>query len=375
MDARLAPALSIRRRLLILLLPALVGLMLAGAFANYRAADLISRSMSDPVHALSPHLVLAGTWLLDFIQVDVTLLVVWIGVHFGLKPLLSLREQIESRSVRELQPLDIAEVPAEVRPLVDTLNLLFTALGETARSQRQFVADAAHQLRTPITGLLGHLELLSRDPAAEPVRERLESLHAGMSRLAHSANQLLALARADPSARAGERLERLDFPDLVARGIELHMNRAIDAGYDLGAEAQAAAVLGNGRLLDDLLGNLIDNALSYTPPGSRITVRCGSREDRAFIEVEDDGPGIPAAERLHVRQRFYRIPGSQGLGCGLGLAIVDEIARVHDAELSIESGANGRGTRVIVEFARARAAAAPRTAAAAMPETAKDVAL
>jgi len=143
--------------------------------------------------------ILASTWLMDFIQVDVTLLLVWIAVHLALKPLTAVRRQIEARSARELRPLEIAAVPAEVRPLVDALNLLFEMLSEAAHSQRRFVADTAHQLRTPIAGLLGHLELLMREPDAAPLQSRLAALHSELTRLAHSANQLLALARADPS--------------------------------------------------------------------------------------------------------------------------------------------------------------------------------
>jgi len=161
--------------------------------------------------------ILASTWLLDFIQVDITLLLVWVAVHLGLKPLLAVRRQIEARSARELRPLEVAAVPAEVRPLVDALNLLFEMLSEASRSQRQFVADTAHQLRTPIAGLLGHLELLMREPAAAPLQSRLAALHDELTRLAHSANQLLALARADPSANLADKFESIELKPLAER--------------------------------------------------------------------------------------------------------------------------------------------------------------
>jgi len=118
----------------------------------------------------------------------------------------------------------------------------------------------------------------------------------------------------------------------------------------MGAEAQPARVSGNARLLEDLLGNLVDNALSYTPKGGCVTVRSGLQDGSAYLEVEDDGPGIPEAERLRVRQRFYRLPGTPGRGCGLGLAIVEEISQLHRGVLTIEAGANGRGTRIRVQF-------------------------
>lgn len=338
--------------------PVLADVLLQGRsyrVATYRLAapeqDLfISAAERDVVRAGPGHFILASTWLLDFIQVDVTLLLVWIGVQYGLRPLVVLRRQIESRSPRELQPLHTAEVPSEVKPLVDALNLLFDMLRESARSQRQFVADTAHQLRTPIAGLMGQLELLIEDPDAASLRKRLAALREGLIRLAHSTNQLLALARTDPAASLGDQFEPVDLALLVGRVVELHVERALESGHDLGVEAEPATASGNPRLLEDLLGNLIDNALSHTPRGSRITVRCGTEEARPFLEVEDDGPGIPAAERARVRQRFYRIPGTQGRGCGLGLAIVDEIARQHGAVLTIAEGKTGSGTLIRVLF-------------------------
>jgi two-component system, OmpR family, sensor histidine kinase TctE len=323
-------ATSIRRRLLLSLLPALLALAVFGAFVDYRVAMLVVRSAG-------------GGRLGDSARAG-------IAVHYGLKPLVAVRREIEARSVRELEPLQVSRVPAEIRPLVDALNLLFEMLREVARSQRQFVADTAHQLRTPIAGLMGHLELMMREPVAAPVSDRLGLLHEGMSRLAHSANQLLALARADPSVTVAERFEGVALSRLVERTVELNLNRAAHGGHDLGAEIQPAAVNGNARLLEDLLGNLVDNALDYTPAGGRVTVRCGVTRRRPYLEVEDDGPGIPEPERARVRQRFYRIPGTPGQGCGLGLAIVEEIARLHDAAVTLDCAAEGRGTRVRVEF-------------------------
>jgi two-component system, OmpR family, sensor histidine kinase TctE len=350
--------------------------------ATYRlpiGRDVAAISVAEPaaLRAGAGHFILASTWLMDFIQVDVTLLLVWIAVHFGLKPLLALRRQIETRSARELQPLAVSHVPSEVRPLVDTLNLLFEMLDEAARAQRQFVADTAHQLRTPIAGLMGHLELLMRDQAAAPpVRERLAQLHDAMGRLAHSANQLLALARADPSAGATDGFEGVELERLVGRVVALNVDRALESGHDLGAETAPATIRGNPRLLEDLLANLVDNALTYTPAAGHVTVRSGVTRGKAFLEVEDDGPGIAKSERARVRQRFYRIPGTTGRGCGLGLAIVDEIARAHDATVLIDAGAGERGTRIRVEFPPGAAAERPEPPpGSARAQTANGVAI
>jgi two-component system sensor histidine kinase TctE len=323
--------------------------------ASYRVSidssqAVISVAESAAQRAVPGRFILASTWLLDFIQLDVTLLIVWLGVHFGLKPLLSLRRQIEAGSPRELKHLDATIVPAEVKPLVEALNVLFDVLAEAARSQRRFVADTAHQLRTPIAGLLGNLELLMKEPAAAPLAPRLQALHTGMENLARSANQLLALARADPSTSFTEQFEAVDLKALAGRIVETNLDRALQAGLDLGVEAEAVAVRGNARLLEDLLGNLVDNAIHYTPAGGHVTVRVTLRERRPCLEVEDDGPGIPEDQRSRVRERFYRIPGSSGNGCGLGLAIVSEIAEVHGAQFTLESAAQGAGTRARVLF-------------------------
>jgi two-component system sensor histidine kinase TctE len=337
-------------------------------------AGTVEASVAEPTEsrAGASHFILTSAWLIDFIQVDVTLLLVWFAVHYGLKPLLTVRRQIEARSARDLQPLVATAVPVEVRPLVEALNLLFEMLSEAARSQRQFVADTAHQLRTPIAGLLGNLELLmAEQPAASTLRTRLAALHEGMTRLAHSANQLLALARADRSGSLAEPFEVVELHTLVARAVERSIDRAGASGLDLGADARPAAVSGSARLLEDLIGNLLDNALNYTPAGGHVTVRSGVADGQAFLEVEDDGPGIPPGERARVRQRFYRLPGTPGKGCGLGLAIVEENARLHGATFTLADGAQGRGTKVRVLFAAG--AALHQMASDPLKETANNV--
>jgi two-component system, OmpR family, sensor histidine kinase TctE len=323
--------------------------------ATYRIPEaVITVAETDAARPNPGRFILASNWLVDFIQLDITLLIVWIGVHFGLKPLLAVRRQIEARSARELIPLDTAPVPTEVRPLVDALNLLFELLAGAAQAQSRFVADTAHQLRTPIAGLLGSLQVLMREPAAAPLQSRLALLYEGVSTLSHSANQLLALARADRSTSLTDDFRRTDLKSVVQRIVERNVDRAVECGLDLGAECTPASVEANARLLDDLLGNLMDNALKYTPSGGRVTVRCGYDVGRPFLEIEDDGPGIPESERPRVLERFYRIPGSAPGGCGLGLAIVAEIAKQHDARMSIESGSDGRGVRINLLFPAAR---------------------
>jgi two-component system sensor histidine kinase TctE len=307
----------------------------------------------------------------DLLQLFATLLLVWVGVRVGLRPLLALRDQIARRSAQDLAALDDSEVPGEVLPLTHALNRLFATVAEAAHAQHRFLADAAHQLRTPLAGLQAQLELLgndlaTQDSASAALRERVARMHAGMQRLGHTANQLLALARAEPAANPTDDFRVLDLRALAEESVAAHFDHALKRHIDLGVEAAAAHVRGSSWLLRELLANLIDNALTYTPAEGRVTVRCGSAAPTpagasaaasasAFLEVEDDGPGIPLAERRRVLERFYRIArssaeGNAREGSGLGLAIVDEIARAHAATLDISTGAHGRGARVRVEF-------------------------
>lgn len=293
---------------------------------------------------------LIGKLLVDFAELDITLLVVWIGISYGLRPLTRLRERIERLSTRVPERIEDTDVPGELRPLTLAFNQVLELLHEAAQAQRRFVADAAHQLRTPLAGLLAQSEVLRDSSDADDVRERLSTINRGVQRVAHTANQLLALARADTVAATSDDFMTLDLRPLVEQSVERNIDRAVMAKLDLGVDVRAASVTGNAWLLEDLLGNLVDNALKYTPAGGRVTVRCGMQDAHAFLEVEDDGPGIPEAERPRVRERFYRRPGTAGTGCGLGLAIVDEIAVVHGARFTIESPASGTGSRMRVRF-------------------------
>ncbi|MGO8828527.1 MAG: sensor histidine kinase [Steroidobacteraceae bacterium] len=293
---------------------------------------------------------LMSTLLWDFVQLDVTLVLVWVGIQLGLRPVRRLRDEIAQRSALDLRPIDEVAVPREIAPVVVTLNRLFLMLRTAVQSQQQFIANTAHQLRTPITGMQAQLELLIAEPAAAPIRNRLETLQEGIRQLAHSANQLLTLARADPSVNIAARNQTVGLHTIVGEVIAKFFDRALQSNIDLGAETQAVSILADPSLLDDLLSNLVDNALKYTPAGGTVTVSAGARDGKPYIAVEDTGPGIPESDRERVRQRFYRLPNSPGHGSGLGLAIVDEIAKLYGASLSIGSGQSGVGTKVMLQF-------------------------
>jgi two-component system sensor histidine kinase TctE len=292
-----------------------------------------------------------STLLWDFVQLDVTLVLVWIGIQLGLRPVRKLRDEIAQRSPLDLRPIVDSTVPREIAPVVVTLNRLFATLRTAAQSQQQFIANTAHQLRTPITGMQAQLDLLAAEPEAQPIKERLGTLQESIRQLSRAANQLLTLARADPTANIAIKNQSVDLGALVAEVAAKFIDRALQAGIDLGVDIQAQVhIAADPSLLDDLLSNLVDNALKYTPSGGSVTASIGTRHGKAFLAVEDTGPGIPETERQRVRQRFYRMPNSQGHGSGLGLAIVDEIARLYSASVTIGSGAAGRGTQIWVQF-------------------------
>lgn len=291
--------------------------------------------------------------LTDVVQLVATVVLVWIGVALALRPMLRLGDQIATRSPRELSPLDVHTAPGEARLMVTELNRLFAALGEATRVQQHFLANAAHQMRTPLAGLLIQLDLLITEVADERVRQELLALRQSAHNLAHTADQLLTLARADPAVHLADEFTALDCGKLVGDVVAQNLDRALSKGIDLGAQIEPVRVAGVAWLIREVLANLVDNAIRYVPAGGHVTVRCGVAGARAFLEVEDDGPGIPPHERRAVRQRFYRMPNTPGSGCGLGLAIADEVARLHGAELQI-GDCDGVGTRVRLSLAQQR---------------------
>jgi two-component system sensor histidine kinase TctE len=326
--------------------------------ATYRvanAAGQIAVTVAETTHKRqhARRRMLTGIILSDVVQLAGILALVWLGVRLGLRPLLSLRAQIDRRSARDLAPLDETDVPGEVRPLTRALNRLFATVHASAQGQLQFLANAAHQLRTPLAGLQTQIELLIQDPTAVELRAPLKGMLDGTRRLGHTANQLLALARAEPTAAAAADFHVLDLRELAEEAVAGQFDLALQRHIDLGVEASNARVLGSRWLLREVLLNLVGNALAYTPANGRVTVRCGQTEaavPQPFIEVEDDGPGIAPEQRARVVERFYRAPGTSGDGCGLGLAIVEEISRAHRAELDIGAGAHEVGARVRVTF-------------------------
>lgn len=287
--------------------------------------------------------------LQDMLLVVATLVLVFVGVRLALKPLRRLRADLEQRSPGDLRALQDADVPSEVRPLVHALNRQLKLLRSASEAQQNFLANAAHQLRTPLAGLQTQLEVTAQERDPQRLREGLSGLHHAMRRTAHLANQLLALARAQPPANLTQGMQSLDLSEEMAATASLYFDRALANDIDLEFETTRAPVRASRWLIRELAANLIENAIVYTPRGGQVTVRCGVNEQVSFLEVEDSGPGIPLAERERVFERFYRMPNSRGDGSGLGLAIVKEIARAHAATIALTEPPAG-GTRFTVTF-------------------------
>lgn len=278
------------------------------------------------------------------------LAVVWFGVKRGLEPLDRLSEEIRSRSPREPSPVDPSHAPAEASALVRALNQLLERVADSNRNQQRFIANAAHQLRTPLAGLQAHTELALAQPVPEACRAELEHVHRATVRTVRLANQLLSLARAEPGGSESVLRDALDLKELVDDAADDWVHRALARGVDLGFDLAACPAHGDGFLVREAFANIVYNALEHAGGAAAVTVRTTVRGGEAVFEVEDDGPGIPPAERERVLERFYRVAGTRGEGSGLGLAIVQEIAHAHGARLEIADGPGNKGTRVTLAF-------------------------
>ena len=284
-------------------------------------------------------------------------MIVWAGIRAGLAPLARLRALVEDRAPNDLTPLRIDTAPQELRSLARALNDLLAAVHESVASQRRFVNDAAHQLRTPLAGLKSQTELALGENADPALAARLQRVHESAVRSAHLVNQLLSLARAEPESALAQQTSRVDLREMTRELTAEWVPKALHAGIDLGLEdagddAPPAIVVGHSLLLREALHNLIDNAIRYAGTSSEVTV--GVSRDGAFgvVQVADTGPGIPTDLHRAVFERFVRAT-HEGSGCGLGLAIVKSIAERHGGQVSLASLApHGLQVRIALPLAR-----------------------
>lgn len=287
--------------------------------------------------------IIRGVMLPLFVILPLSVLLVWLALTRGIKPLNELEDRIRQRKPGDMSPLDENTVPSEVVPLVSSINDLLVRLQGSIATQKRFLADAAHQLKTPLAGLRMQADLAQRSDAnAQDLKQSLKQIGRASMRATHTVNQLLALARAESSG-AGMATQTCDLSVLTMEVVKESLPRAMELRIDLGFEGlepHQAMLSGNPTLLKEMVRNLIDNALNYTPstetqPGVVTARVCGDAQTGWRLEVEDSGPGIAASERERVFEPFYRALGNEADGSGLGLAIVLEIADKHHAHVSI----------------------------------------
>ena len=273
------------------------------------------------------------------------ILAVLLGVRRGLGPVEELRKQVQARSHVDLRPVDEGNVVDELKPLVRELNAMLKRVEEAQGVQARFIANAAHQLRTPIAGLRTQLELASSGEGRET---HLAHAREGALRVARLAQQILSLASADPISNPAVPEEPCDLSQVVRDQAGPWLRSVTPRGVELEFDLAPAPILGNAVLVAELASNLVDNAARYGAKAVKIATGTGG--GRSVLEVSDDGPGIPVEQRAVVFERFRRLDNESTEGSGLGLAIVKEIAQRHGAQITVNEAGNGTGTRVTVSF-------------------------
>ncbi|TPL93087.1 sensor histidine kinase [Mesorhizobium sp. B2-3-10] len=284
-------------------------------------------------------------WFSAFVQqlalVAIAGVFVLLGLRRGLAPLMSLRDAVRSPNRSDLDPVDVPGAQSEIRPLIEALNAYMERVRAQMGAQRRFIANAAHQLRTPLALLSTQASYALRETATDARQEALVALQASSGKLARLAEQLLTLSRAEPGSRR-PRADRIDLTEAARHVLETQAPAAIARKIDLGLEETGpVAVIGDGTMLREMIVNLVDNALRYSTAGASVTVKLAAIDSEAVLTVADDGPGIPAEERDHVFERFYRIAGSTEEGSGLGLAIVREVVENAGGRVTLGDGAAG----------------------------------
>lgn len=278
-------------------------------------------------------------------------LLLWLGLGRGVRPVLHLRDRMLARQPGSVEPLDEKAVPLELQPLVSAVNDYAERLDRHMSSHSRFIADASHQLRTPLTLLNTQVSYAIRNEDAESRAEALHAIQASVQHGIRLVKQLLAFTTAE--AHSGSAPEPVDLVAVATHVLEreawLAQERHIDLGFESDC-AQASVMSGQRQLLTELVANLVDNAVRYTQQDGRVTVIVRRTAATTTLVVEDNGPGVPPEERERVFERFYRLDNGQSDGCGLGLAIVREIARAHGAQVSLADAPSGHGLAATVVF-------------------------
>ena len=279
------------------------------------------------------------------------------GIKRGLQPINKLKTDLSQRNINDLSPIDNSKVPTELRPLLNAFNDLLARVGGAISKEQRFIADAAHQLKTPLAGLKTQAELALRETEPSKVAHALTQINQASGNLAHMVNQLLVLSKAEPDGATFLAFAPVDLrllaQEVTGDWVAVALQKKLDLGFEsteFSASRQTAMVNGNAQLLRELMNNLIDNAIRYTAAGGKITVGIRQENETTLFYVQDSGIGITKENQALVFERFYRVLGTQQEGCGLGLAIVQEIAERHVATVSVASEGEEKGTLFLVRF-------------------------
>jgi two-component system, OmpR family, sensor histidine kinase TctE len=274
------------------------------------------------------------------------------GIKRGLQPLDKLKNELSERNISDLSPIDNSKVPIELQPLLNAFNDLLTRVGGAVSKEQRFITDAAHQLKTPLAGLKTQAELALREKEPSKVAHALSQINQASGNLSHMVNQLLVLSKAEPDGATFLAFEPVDLRLLAQEVTVDWVTTALQKNIDLGFSStlKTALIKGNAALMRELLNNLIDNAIRYTPAGGNITVGIKLDNKQTILTVQDNGIGISRENQSIVFERFYRVLGTQQEGCGLGLTIVQEIAERHGATVSVFSEGETKGTLFLLSF-------------------------
>jgi signal transduction histidine kinase len=287
-----------------------------------------------------------GTTLLLLFVLGIAIKLV---IRWSLRPVLKVQETITSRDALDLNALPSKDLPDEVRPLVESFNRLLGRLESAVQNERQFLAEAAHELRTPLAALLTHAQVALRSKSLAEAKAPLEQLVRGVERSSRLSQQLLDSARLDVERRAGEQTQ-VELADIVAVVTHEFETMATQKCQSITLDTEPGTILGNVDELGILIGNLLDNALRYTGSGGRIAVLCVRAAHDVRLQVLDDGPGVEQSDRTRIFDRFFRVAGSNERGSGIGLSLVARIAESHGARIQAGAGLDGRGFGITVSF-------------------------
>jgi two-component system sensor histidine kinase TctE len=316
--------------------------LMRGKFAGRDFYIAVAQTMHGRGHLADG--ILASILVPEVLLALVSVAAILLGVQRGLSPVQLLRDEIARRSPADLRPIKESPAPSELAPIIHGINDLLSNLAAAFASHRRFIADAAHQLRTPLASLSSQIEVGLENPPAD-VKVLLRQLLATTQRTTHLANQLLSLARLEHTEQSMHEAVEVDLGQVF-----LDARKGVELDFDL----QPCRMQGSPLMLRELLANLLDNAVRYTPAGGRVAVNLKSGDQAVILSIADDGPGVAEDELLKLGTPFYRLSSGHPEGCGLGLAIVREIARLHGADIGFERAEGGHGLKVSVRFSKAQ---------------------